>query len=289
LIVVHPVRVDARRAPRRPQGNLLEITASPARTEDLVMPTAPSPEFIRTFADSMPGGYRDKYDAGAIAAHARVAAARGERLAYAGVVAHGGHGEVGMCVVAQDRPGLLSTISAAFVLSKLDVTGAEAFTRRREDGSSEAVDLFWLRRTAATGSAEPITAADAEAMASLLVDLLEGRAPSAAPPEPEAPTSGFADTIVRFLDDKEGGLATLEVETDDRSGLLMALSRALFEQRVQIVRSEVRTVDRRVFDRFTVVEFDGSPITPARRLEIQVAVLNAVEPARRAQSVPPPL
>jgi hypothetical protein len=91
-----------------------------------------------------------------------------------------------------------------------------------------------------------------------------------------------ADALVRFLDDSDGGLLTLEVETTDRSGLLMALSKALFEQRVQIVRSEVRTVSGRVFDRFTVVEFDGSGISPARRLDIQVAVLHAIEPARRS-------
>ena len=34
-----------------------------------------------------------------------------------------------------------------------------------------------------------------------------------------------------------------------------------------------------------LVEFDGKPISSARRLEIQVAVLNAIEPARR--TVPP--
>jgi [protein-PII] uridylyltransferase len=252
------------------------------------MPIAASPEFIRAFADSMPDGYRDKYDAGSIAAHARVAVARGKRLAHAGIVGRGAPGEVAVCVTAQDRPGLLSTISAAFVLSGMDVAAAEAFTRKRDDGSSEAVDLFWLRRRASPTQSTPITPQDVDAMAALLIDLLEGRGPSTvAPPQEELPP-GHADTVVRFLDDKEGGLATLEVETDDRSGLLMALSRALFEQRVQIVRSEVRTIDRRVFDRFTVVEFDGSPIGPSRRLEIQVAVLNAVEPARRMPSVSPP-
>ena len=61
---------------------------------------------------------------------------------------------------------------------------------------------------------------------------------------------------------------------------------ALFEQRVQIMESEVRTVEDRVFDRFRLVEFDGTPISSARRLEIQVAVLSAIEPARR--SVLPP-
>jgi hypothetical protein len=33
-----------------------------------------------------------------------------------------------------------------------------------------------------------------------------------------------------------------------------------------------------VFDRFSIVELDGSPISAGRRLEIQVAVLTAVDP-----------
>jgi hypothetical protein len=40
-----------------------------------------------------------------------------------------------------------------------------------------------------------------------------------------------------------------------------------------------------VFDRFRLAELDGEPITNPHRLEIQVAVLSAIEPARR--SVPP--
>ncbi|HEX6765621.1 MAG TPA: hypothetical protein VF103_09095, partial [Polyangiaceae bacterium] len=53
---------------------------------------------------------------------------------------------------------------------------------------------------------------------------------------------------------------------------------ALFQQRVQIVASQVKTNGTRVFDRFSIVELDGKPIGSARRLEIQVAVLSAVDP-----------
>jgi hypothetical protein len=39
----------------------------------------------------------------------------------------------------------------------------------------------------------------------------------------------------------------------------------------------VSTVNSRVLDRFTLAEQDGSPITEARRLHIQVAVISAIE------------
>lgn len=247
------------------------------------MVTHASPEFVRAFAESMPEGYRAKYGAAEIAGHARVAAARDGKIAHVGFF-DSARGGPAMCVVAADRPGLLSTISAAFLLCGLDVKDAEAFTRKISGGTDEAVDLFWLRpRDRALGA---ITDEDALSIRDVLVELLEGKKSpeeivekhsSAAPA-----TAASTDTVVRFLDDRDGGLLTLEVETTDRSGLLLALSTALFQQRVQIVRSEVRTVGDRVLDRFAVVEFDGAPISPSRRLQLQVAVLNAVEPARRS-------
>jgi UTP:GlnB (protein PII) uridylyltransferase len=93
---------------------------------------------------------------------------------------------------------------------------------------------------------------------------------------PQTPSA--KETVVRFLEGQDGTFSTLEVETFDRSGLLLALSQALFAQRVQIVGSQVKTRNNRVFDRFHIVEFDNQPISPARRLEIQVAILSAIDP-----------
>jgi [protein-PII] uridylyltransferase len=245
-----------------------------------------SPQFIRAFADSLPGAYRDRFAADAIAAHARVAASRGDRPARVGRFEFPGASGTPVCIVARDRPGLLSTISTALVLQQLDVVAAEAYTRTPLDEPNEAVDLFFLRKVHQDAPGVDLADQDVAALEELISALLLGTANAAELAERQAridgPSQKPADALVRFLDDSDGGLLTLEVETTDRSGLLMALSKALFEQRVQIVRSEVRTVSGRVFDRFTVVEFDGSGISPARRLDIQVAVLHAIEPARRS-------
>ena len=85
---------------------------------------------------------------------------------------------------------------------------------------------------------------------------------------------------MRFVEGSDGCLSTLEVETEDRTGLLLSLARALFAARVQIVRSEVRTVEDQVFDRFTITEPNGGPVNAERRLAIQVAVLSALDPRR---------
>ncbi len=228
----------------------------------------------------MPESYRKNFDARAAAAHAAISFARGETPVNIGAFPTNRPGTA-LCVVADDRPGLLATISAALVLCRLDVIEAEAYTRRLPGTLDEALDVFWVRHDPPGLRGEPITDEHIEALRSTLVGLLEGKLdgtrvtePSTRPPA----TPSAAETVVRFIEGVDGSFTTLEVETGDRSGLLFALSQALFRQRVQIVSSQVKTTGTRVFDRFSIVEFDGTPISPGRRLEIQVAVLTAVDP-----------
>lgn len=235
---------------------------------------APPPEF----ASSMPESYRKNFDGRAMAAHFAIAEARGDELVSVGSFPSSRPGTA-LCVVAEDRPGLLATISASLVLSRLDVIEAEAYTRRRSDTADEAVDIFWVRQDPPDLRNEPVGPEHVAQLKSTLAGLLEGkldrsRIGDARP----APTPSAVETVVRFIEGSDGSFATLEVETGDRSGLLLALSQALFNQRVQIIASQVKTTGTRVYDRFSIVEFDGSPISATRRLEIQVAVLSAVDP-----------
>lgn len=244
-----------------------------------------SPEFTAAFADSLPKSYAKKYPADEVVAHASVAAARGDAPVAVGLFGRAGNG---LCVVAEDRAGLLAQISAALVVCRLDVSHAEVFTRSLPSDGREAVDLFWVRKIDAPPGTS-LVQADAQALESEIDRFLRGggdpRAEVTKRLAAAAPAGLKADATVRFGADEAGGLSTLEVETTDRSGLLFTLTSALFAQRVQVVESEVRTVDGKVFDRFRLAELDGSPVSSAHRLEIQVAILGAIEPARR--SVPP--
>lgn len=192
----------------------------------------------------------------------------------------------GVCIVAADRPGLLLHISEAFVVCGFDVHSAEAFTRHGKHGA-EAVDLFWLRRVTPDGP-RALTQADLVRLRSVLTGLLDGSLDAEQAPITPQREQTSSNTRVRFIEDEEGALTTLEIETEDRSGLLLSLARALYAQQVQIVRSEVKTVGRHVIDRFKVADLDGSPVQNGRRLEIQVAVLSAAEPAKRLMSSNPP-
>ncbi len=233
---------------------------------------------LSEFAESLPGGYQQRYNPAQIAAHAHVASTRGADRANVGTFPSGDPTRTAVCVVADDRPGLLATISEALVDQGLEVDGAEAYTRTRPDGRREAVDLFWLH-AARPGA---LSAEGLSGLRDVLNSLLAGERRS----RPlEFGRGGVTQTTVRFIEGEDGLLNVLEVETDDRSGLLLALSRALFELDVQITSSQIRTSGRRVFDRFTLLEPDGSPIDDARRLTIQVAVLTAIDPVPAVERV----
>jgi [protein-PII] uridylyltransferase len=242
--------------------------------------TDPTDLSIDDFAASLPESYRRNFDRTAIATHARISKGRASELVGVGLFPSSRPGTA-LCVVADDRPGLLATISAALVLARLDVTEAEAYTRRQSGHPDEAVDIFWVRHDPPELRGKPVTVEAVEALRVALAGLLAGTVDRGRLSDPSlrpSPTPAAAETVVRFIEGHDGSFATLEVETGDRSGLLLALAQALFQQRVQIVSSQVRTTGTRVFDRFSIVEFDGSPISANRRLEIQVAVLSAVDP-----------
>jgi [protein-PII] uridylyltransferase len=234
--------------------------------------------WVKNFSASLPGSYRNRYGEDEIRTHAMIARSRGTSSARIGVVPVAGDG-LGICVVAQDAPGLFSNIAAALRLQGFDIIHAEAYTRRLPQGDREVLDLFRLQpqqgRSAATSAATDIAAA----ISATLHDILAGRIdPTKAQPAPQQEPAGTShDTRVRFIEDGDGALCTLEVETDDRSGLLFTLARALSDQKVSVERSEVSTVNARAVDRFTLAEQDGSPIGEARRLHIQVAVITAIE------------
>jgi [protein-PII] uridylyltransferase len=257
-------------------------------------PSAPDLS-LPAFSASLPESYRRNFAPAAVEQHATLARDREGTRPEIGIFTSDRPGTA-LCVIADDRPGLLATISAALVLCDLDVIEAEAYTRRVDGAHNEAVDVFWVRYRDAERKSTPLEQATVERLRKVLADLIEGKLATPPPAMPGAaptPTPSSAETVVRFIEGDDGSFTTLEVETGDRSGLLLLLSQALFKQRVQIISSQVKTVNNRVFDRFSIVELDGASITPARRLEIQVAVLTAIDPileqqiTARTPSTPP--
>jgi [protein-PII] uridylyltransferase len=239
----------------------------------------PSPLQLQHFAESLPDSYRASFSWPTIREHVALSAARTPGAPAVGLCSAARLPGTALAVIADDRPGLLATISAAFVRERLDVIGAEAYTRVLPNHGREALDVFWVQRLGADDPRRPLSTGDIakleQTLAGMLADQLEplNRASSI----PPAKTNGVIEANVRFVEGKDGQLSWLEVETDDRAGLLLTLSRALFEQKVQIVSSHVRTNAGRVSDKFAITELNDDPIGKERRLKIQVAVLAAIQ------------
>jgi [protein-PII] uridylyltransferase len=191
------------------------------------------------------------------------------------------HPEVAeLCVVADDRQGLLASIAAAITANRLEVLAAQVYCRTVGD-HAEALDVFWVRDhdggTDGVELALPRLGRDLEDVCSGRVngaDLLRARIGSASPwrerPSPAVPTE------VLFDDRASPRHTVVEVFAKDRPGLLHTLANALHELKLSIALSKINTEGTRVADVFYVTEADGRKVEGPRREEIRVALLRAV-------------
>jgi [protein-PII] uridylyltransferase len=181
-----------------------------------------------------------------------------------------------LCVVADDRPGLLSAVAAALTSHRLDVITALVFSRAVA-GGSEAVDLLWVRRDSVDDH-DPIDDDEAASIGEVLSAILAGRisVEQIASRKPSTPADLDSAIGVRFGDVDEDGRAVLVVEAPDRPGMLLTITFELFKQGAQIVRSLVRTLDGGAFNEFELAEFSGAPLSAERREQIRMAVVAAL-------------
>jgi UTP:GlnB (protein PII) uridylyltransferase len=235
-------------------------------------------DFAERFGTSMPPRYRMLFDPRAVRRHAATAFRRGSGPARVEVWRSMADGTSEICVIADDRPGVLLRIAAALASHRWSVVMALIFSRVTDAGFREAVDLFWVQR--ASGDAHAVMGPEqAATLEATLAGLVRGTLAiddvlRAAPPVVRRP-----GCLVRFESPDEGGAAVLTVSGADGPGVLLVLARTLYTQRTQVVRSLVRTVGGRVHNRFDLVEFDGSAPSPARRREIRLALEAALSEA----------
>lgn len=240
---------------------------------------------LESFLASMPERYLLSNAPEAICAHARVAIDRGrERRAVHAAVVPSRHPEVSeLCVVAEDAPGLLARIAAAITAGRLEVLGAQVYSRSvGHTGATEAVDLFWVRdaRGNADGVAQvmPRLMRDLESLctgAQSADELLRERIGTASPWR-ERPSPAVLSEVV--VDDRASPRHTVvEVFAKDRPGLLYSLARAMHELGLSIALSKINTEGTKVADVFYVNELDGSKVAPGPRFKaVRDALLAAV-------------
>lgn len=234
------------------------------------------------FIASMPAAYRAAFDDDAVTLHFEIACGR-ERGETRVEVWRELEGDVlAVCVVADDRPGLLARINAALVAHAIDVVEAQAYCRMDADGAAEAVDFLWIRRAPGARAAFPLRAADVRELGVMISALADGRvtfAGSVAVVPASPPSAGGGVTNVRFEHDDETGATVLTIEAVDRPGLLLAVTRTLFKAGLQIVSLRATTTSGRAVDRFELAELDGMPLRRDRMFALQTAILCAIDEA----------
>jgi [protein-PII] uridylyltransferase len=182
-------------------------------------------------------------------------------------------------VCTWDREGLFSKIAGSFSAAGLNILSARIFTR--SDGI--ALDSF-LVADARTGSLAGAEQDDRfrevlqKALAGGVVDFpaLIARQRITRPIY-QAYTGERISTQVRFEDDASDTRTLIEIETEDRLGLLYAISQTLAELHLDISTAKILTEKGAAIDTFYVRETDGGRVlAPGRRAAIEQRLRRAV-------------
>jgi UTP:GlnB (protein PII) uridylyltransferase len=221
-------------------------------------------ESVERFVMGMPEEYATRHGAAEVEAHAEIAARRGTSLVHLELCPGPPEEEPStwLCVVTDDRPGLLSLLSAAIGAHSLDVLAAWVYTRTRPGSPDEAVDLFSVRRL---GDNPGLAIEDLPSIRKSMEALLRGEVAVETLRRRAADTSrpGQPPEMALYFHPAEPDL--LLVETPDHPGLLLEITLTIFRERISIVRSHVTTIGGLARDEFQLAEIDGSPLTVARR------------------------
>jgi UTP:GlnB (protein PII) uridylyltransferase len=238
-------------------------------------PIAP-PHFVEDFCSGMPSSYWLRHDHAAIREHAQIVWRRGAALAHIEMKAAENASTAWMTVVTDDRPGLLSLLSAAICAHGLDVLSAKIYCHSTGGPVDEAVDFFLVRSL--DGRPLRYDAAFVAGLRRLIESLLRGEADIetvARRGEPTARPNGAPPPDIRF-GAGQGDTDRLIVDAQDRPGLLLTITLALHRKGVRIVRSEVLTLAQQAHDEFELLDGDGSPLTPQRKAIVVDSVTAAL-------------
>ena len=232
------------------------------------------------FAATMPDAYGLLYGSREAAEHAAIVARRGSRLVHAELW-QSAKGPV-LCVVAEDRPGLLALVTDALLAQGLAIQSARAFCREVSKDRAEAVDFLELRAPGASADVAAQLDADglqafAQSLSELVADDMARSTSGASPNRVEAESS------TRIYFERQSlaeGRYLLVVDAPDSDGLLHAVSSALHAKGMRIMACEIRTVEGRARDRFEVEPSSPRALNDRELCDVQFAVLDALRPRR---------
>jgi UTP:GlnB (protein PII) uridylyltransferase len=241
---------------------------------------------VAEFLRSMPPAYAQSFSARDIAEHAEIVSRRGELSAHAEPWRGRSSASSYVCVVAEDRPGLLSFVTDALLLHALNIQSAQIYCRLREDGTWEAIDFFCVEPACASGEVATVEPSELMSFAQTLRELIaeEQVVERKASERDTIPVPRPRPSRVYFdVDALKRNELCLVVDTPNFSGLLFCISSALHGQNARIMSSQIRTQDGVAHDRFQLAFCDDQPITSERLCDAQQAVWSALRAGSKGQ------
>jgi [protein-PII] uridylyltransferase len=228
-------------------------------------------ETVGAWLDRMPDRYVAMLTPRTLADHVRLARGLAGRPAALHVARTAKKGVTEVLLAARDRKGLLARAAGVFLAHRIDVMGAQIFSRPpgAEDGGL-ALDVFLVRDRA--GRAIPASDPRWERVEADLARVLEGgetvadlvarrREGGKLPPR----LTPHVATEIEIDNDVSEEFTVVDVYTHDRPGVLFAITQTLTDLGLDITFSRVATEAERVADVFYLARVDDPAML--RRLE----------------------
>ena len=241
---------------------------------------------VKAIVDSLPDRYFIENSTARAKAHVMMSVNRKGPCAV-DFVHHKKRGYTEMIIVAEDVPGMLATVTGVLYANRIDILEASIYTRMRPDGSSEALDIFRIRR-AHHGAID-----DESRLQSIRVDLeatLSGLRPVAELVAARPRTSSMFErakpkvppTEVTLNNEFSPRFTIIDIFTEDRPGVLYTMSRVFHEAGLDIRRAKVGVEADRVANMFYVRDRDhhGKITEPERLASIEAALIKALAVSR---------
>ena len=241
---------------------------------------------LDAFMASMPERYLLANSSMEIAAHALLTQRAAKEPVVAALVPSRYPEAAELCIVAPDRPGLLAALTAAIAASRLEVLKAQIHSRSLEDGTLQAVDLFWVRDRvdgpAGAARAMPKLERDLRGVITGQISPRElGAVAGRSSPWSERPAPAV-QTEVSIDNRASSGQTVIEILTRDRPGILFELAQALHDLKLSIALAKINTEGNRVADVFYVTEESGSKVDAAPRIqEVRAKLVGALDDLAR--------
>jgi UTP:GlnB (protein PII) uridylyltransferase len=237
---------------------------------------------MNAFVATMPAVYERLYDPAEMAEHAAIVSRRGARLVHAEVWQSSQ--QPLLCVVAEDRPGLLALVTDALLAQGLAIQSARAFGRQVSRERVEAVDFLELRALGHSNGATVQLDGErlpvfVESLSQLITEDIAQRGSERASSAPRTRTEPTTRAYFERQPPADGRYL-LVVDALDSDGLLHAISSALHAQGMRIMACEIRTVGGRAHDRFELEPESRPFLRDSELCDIQLAVLDALRSRR---------